>query len=200
MQPLSRDRKRLLHFLANLAKELCMSTIPLYTAVNYFDRIVSGRNYSENFKVILSVACLFVASKVEEDPAFPPKISQILSTAQLPIGRKQIIECELFILFRLGWTLRVSTVLHHANRLHSIGMFSDVDGIDGIPLTGNHAAVQRITDCVRYFCDLLLLDRCVVSYLALSFPMQYILIQFSSLTCSGRNPLPPLPLGPRRAK
>jgi transcription initiation factor TFIIIB Brf1 subunit/transcription initiation factor TFIIB len=159
-------REDVVLFLAKLCKDLKLPTILLYTAINYFDRMsLDQTNLSRHYVAIsIATACLLVASKVEEDQIQTPlSIAHILEIAQIPVRRRRIIECEAFVLCRLDWRLRVVTLLHHANRLHSIGMYTEHDAISGASLADCPSAVQRVTDFVRYFCDLLLLDQCKVS-------------------------------------
>ena len=158
-------RQDVLRFLAELCKELDLSNIILYTAVDYFDRFCADQEISGRFFAAISVACLLIASKIDGGIQNPLRISQILDAVRFPMRRKDVLACEHFVLYRLEWRLRVSTILHHANRLHSIGMFTELDRISSSPaspLADDLAAVQRITNDVRYFCDLLLLDRCEV--------------------------------------
>ncbi len=149
--------------MAKLSKNLQLSNITLYTAVSYLDRTCKEKLYAERALAALAIACLLIASKVEEDVCNMLTIPEILAVAQVPIGRHQILHCELYILDHLGWNLRVSTLLHFANDYHNMGMFFDGDAVDGVPLASNPESVQRATDFVRYFCDLLLMDNIEVS-------------------------------------
>jgi hypothetical protein len=149
--------------MAKLCKDLQLSNIALYTGVYYLDRTCKEKTYAEKTLAALAIACLLIASKVEEDVCNNLTIPEMLAVSQVPISRKQILQCELFVLDQLCWNLRVSTMLHFANDYHSMGMFFDGDVVDGVPLASNPDSVQRVTDFVRYFCDLLLLDNEEVS-------------------------------------
>ena len=158
--------------MAKLSENLQLSSITLYTGVSYLDTTCKDKIYAEKTLAALAIACLLIASKVEEDVRYILTIPAMLAAAQVPIGRLQILQCELFVLDQLCWNLRVSTVLHFANDYHNLGMFFEGDAVDGIPLASSPESVQRVTDFVRYFCDLLLKDSTEVSthrFLARSF-------------------------------
>jgi hypothetical protein len=149
--------------MAKLSKNLQLSNITLYTGVSYLDRTCKDKIYPEKTLAALAIACLLIASKVEEDVRYILTIPTMLAAAQVPIGRIQILHCELFVLDHLCWNLRVSTLLHFANDFHNMGMFFDGDAVNGVPLANTPESVQRVTDFVRYFCDLLLMDNAQVN-------------------------------------
>jgi len=89
---------------------LCLDT--LFLAVNYFDRLLQTVYVKKELLQLLSITCLFIASKYEE--VVPLTLDQLVNVEVYT--KKNILDMERIVLHHLQFKLTVSTLRNFLSR------------------------------------------------------------------------------------
>jgi len=102
-----------------------------HMAVNYLDRILGQTTVHKTRLQLVSLACILVAAKHEEEPDCVPTIDKLNGYTNFAYSPELVKEMEILVLKCLDWHLNVVIPLHFLNLFNYCNVVFDDDVIDG---------------------------------------------------------------------
>lgn len=157
-------RKIIVDWMTEVGHEYQLTGTTTEMAVNYLDRILAQSMVQKNHLQLVSLACILVAAKHEEEPDFVPTMEDLNLCTNKAYTVDLIRQMEVLVLRSLNWHLNVVTPLHFLTLYLDQGIVFHDDMVDnGKPQSDK--MVNSVTKYALFFTDLCIQEYAFNQYL-----------------------------------
>jgi len=126
-----RYRRIVVDWMTEVGNECDLQPMTTHMAVNYLDRILGQTTVHKTRLQLVSLVCILVAAKHDEEPDYVPTIEKLNGCTNYAYSPELIKEMEILVLKCLDWHLNVVIPLHFLNLFNYCNIVFDNDDIDG---------------------------------------------------------------------
>ena len=100
---------------------------------------------------IVALTCLIIAAKYDELDRNIPRLSDFLRASEISATKEAVMECEMSLLDRMGWNLKIVTPIVFVHLLLSQGVVFGSDKTNKYAI--NEQLAKKISKMADFFVD-----------------------------------------------
>jgi hypothetical protein len=108
--------------MCEVGEEYKLAALTTHNAVRYLDRVLGATDVPKNRLQLVAMACVLVASKVEEAEEVTPTLAELNECSNHAYSTEALKEMEVAVLRALGWALTVVNPIHFLHFFQARGI------------------------------------------------------------------------------
>ena len=117
-----RHRRIIVDWMCEVGEEYKLAALTTHNAVRYLDRVLGATDVPKNRLQLVAMACVLVASKVEEAEEVTPTLAELNECSNHAYSTEALKEMEVAVLRALGWALTVVNPIHFLHFFQARGI------------------------------------------------------------------------------